>query len=774
MKNLRYVTLVVLLVSVLGLSACSAAIPSAFSLVDNFVVNRRTAAPVAAAVVAAAPAPQLPAARPAAKALAAGDLQERLEEIYSSVNPSVVNIRVAVSPSAAMGSLPQIPGMPNFFGMPEQDDEDSNSPMATGEGSGFVWDSKGHIVTNNHVVDSAQKVTVTFADGTTVPATVVGVDPESDLAVIKVDTKAVKLQPINVGDSNNAKVGQFVVAIGNPFSLEGSMSFGIVSALGRSLPVNGENALPSQGPSYTIPDIIQTDAPVNPGNSGGVLLDLDGNLVGVPTAIESPVRGSAGVGFAVPSAIVKQVVPELIKNGKFVHPWIGISGGTLSPVVAKEMGLPETQRGALVAAVTAGGPAEKAGLVGSTKPATIDGQEIKVGGDVITAIDGQPVKRFEDLVTFLARNGKVGQTVKLTILRNGTEMPISLTLAARPGAKANQDSTQPQQGQPQATPRSRGNQGQPQATPQPRGNQGTPPQGSAPQGSAPQTVQGAWLGVAGVDMTADLAEAMELDEDQTGALIQQVVPNSPAAKAKLQAGTEDFDLNGETVMIGGDVVVSANGKNVETMQDLVKIVQGMKSGDKLNLTVLRDGEETKVTVTLATRPAAQQPAPQGQPQQGQPQATPQPRGNRGTAPQGQPQQAQPQATPQPRGTAPAAPQTAQGAWLGVAGIDMTADLAEAMELDADQTGALVQQVVPNSPAAKAGLKVGTEDLDLNGETVKVGGDVVVSANGKNVETMQDLVKIVQGMKSGEKLNLTVLRDGKEVKVTAELATRPAN
>ena len=258
--------------------------------------------------------------------------------------------------------------------------------------------------------------------------------------------------------------------------------------------------------------------------------------------------------------------------------------------------------------MTAGGPAEKAGLVGSTKPATIDGQEIKVGGDVITAIDGQPVKRFEDLVTFLARNGKVGQTVKLTILRDGSEKTVPLTLAARPGAKANQENTQPRgnQGQPQ--------QGKPQATPQPKGNQGT-----APQGSAPQTAQGAWLGVAGIDMTAELAEAMELDADQTGALIQQIVPNSPAAKAKLKAGTEDFDLKGETVKVGGDIVVKANGKNVKTMPDLVKIVQGMKSGDKLNLTVLRDGEEVNVAVTLATRPEMQQPAPQGQ--QGQPQAT---------------------------------------------------------------------------------------------------------------------------------------------------------
>ena len=177
--------------------------------------------------------------------MAATDLQARLEEIYNSVNPSVVSIRVAVPASAAMGNMPQIPGMPNFRGLPNQDNGNGNTPnapMAVGEGSGFVWDNQGYIVTNNHVVDSAQKVTVTFADGTSVPATVVGVDPESDLAVIKVDSKAVKLQPISVGDSSNAKVGEFVVAIGNPFGLDGSMSFGIVSALGRSLPANGESA----------------------------------------------------------------------------------------------------------------------------------------------------------------------------------------------------------------------------------------------------------------------------------------------------------------------------------------------------------------------------------------------------------------------------------------------------------------------------------------------------------------------------------------------------
>ena len=274
--------------------------------------------------------------------MAAGDLQERLEEIYGSVNPAVVNIRVAVQPTAAMGNLPQIPGMPNFRGMPNQDNENGdtpNSPMAMGEGSGFVWDNQGHIVTNNHVVDERPEDRRDLRRWHRVPATVVGTDPDSDLAVIKVDSKAVRLQPVKVADSTNVKVGQFVIAIGNPFGLEGTMTFGIVSALGRSLPANGEQrGLLARRRVYTIPDIIQTDAPINPGNSGGVLLDLDGNSIGVPTAIESPVRGSAGVGFAIPSAIVKQVVPELITDGKFVHPWIGISGGTLTPAPGESNG----------------------------------------------------------------------------------------------------------------------------------------------------------------------------------------------------------------------------------------------------------------------------------------------------------------------------------------------------------------------------------------------------------------------------------------------------
>ena len=308
------------------------------------------------------------------------------------------------------------------------------------------------------MVANASNIEVTFADGVSVPAELVGTDPDSDLAVIKVDPKGLDLQPITVADSTGAKVGQFVVAIGNPFGLEGTMTFGIVSALGRSIPANGgTEGMFNGGQSYTIPDIIQTDAPVNPGNSGGVLLDLEGQLIGVPTAIESSSGVSAGIGFAVPSAIVAQVVPELIKDGNFEHPYIGISGGTLNPDLAEAMNLPVTQRGALVATVSEGGPAAKAGLKGSEDTATINGRDVQVGGDIIIGIDGQPVTRFDDLVTYLARNGSVGKTVELRILRDGKEQKVNLTLGQRPSpteraaatapAQQNQQPQQDQQGE---------------------------------------------------------------------------------------------------------------------------------------------------------------------------------------------------------------------------------------------------------------------------------------------------------------------------------------
>ena len=219
------------------------------------------------------------------------------------------------------------------------------------------------------------------------------------------------------------------IAIGNPFGEQGTMTAGIISALGRSIPTS---ELQGTGPSYTIPNIIQTDAPINPGNSGGVLVDNQGHVIGVTAAIESPVRASAGIGYVIPSTIVAKVVPGLIQNGKYEHPYLGISGGTLNPTFAKAMNLPANTRGALVGDVNPDGPAGKAGLRGSQDQASIDGFDVPVGGDVITAIEGQQVKSMDDLISYLYTHTEVGQKVTLSILRDGKAMDVQVTLEARP------------------------------------------------------------------------------------------------------------------------------------------------------------------------------------------------------------------------------------------------------------------------------------------------------------------------------------------------------
>ena len=560
MRNVRMLTLTVLLIAVLGLSACTVTLPSASlglntlnQQLSNLLPRANEPAQATAQTAATTATANVPQLVPPATDIS--DLQTALEQLYAAVNPTVVNIQVTMKADASLmerfQGLPEMPNLPNLPNLPfelnpnspdGQDAPQPEIPQQRGQGSGFVWDKQGHIVTNNHVIDGAEKVTVTFADGLTLEAEVIGRDPESDLAVVKVDASKADLRPITLADSTQLRVGQFAVAIGNPFGLEGSMSFGIVSALGRSLPTSS-SATGMGGPSYTIPDIIQTDAPVNPGNSGGVLLDLQGNLIGVPTAIESPVRGSSGVGYAVPSIIVQKVVPELIEKGVFEHPYIGLSGGTLNTEVAQAMDLPDTTRGVLVGAVSKGSPAEKAGLKGSDKEAEIDGQQVKVGGDVITAIAGQPIKDFEDLTTYLARSGKVGQQVELTVIRDGKETTMTLTLAARP---AKQQVETASTDQPQA---------EPKAVP-----------------------SGAWLGVAGITVTPEIAQAMDLADDQNGALVEEVVTGSPAEKAGLQASSKAFDLNGEQIMIGGDIVTAVDGKAVETMPDLSTAIKDSEAG----------------------------------------------------------------------------------------------------------------------------------------------------------------------------------------------------
>ena len=291
--------------------------------------------------------------------------------------------------------------------------------LIDGEGSGFVYDDNGHIVTNNHVVALADQIVVTFADGSQKDARIVGTAPDADLAVIQVDAQPGELRPLPLGDSNSLRVGQIVVAIGSPFGLENTLTTGIVSGLDRLFP----GAQAPGGGTYNIPNIIQTDAAINPGNSGGPLLNLQGAVIGVNTAIESPVRGSSGVGFAVPSNVVAVVAPQLINNGSVSTPWLGISGSELNDVMAEALGLEAGTRGIAIGEVIAGGPAAAAGL----RAADATGAR---AGDVIVGIDNQEVRAFDDLLGYIVEQTLVGQTVELKVLRDGQIETVSLTLQA--------------------------------------------------------------------------------------------------------------------------------------------------------------------------------------------------------------------------------------------------------------------------------------------------------------------------------------------------------
>jgi serine protease Do len=713
MRTSRYLVLVLLVVTALTLSACAVS-PSALAGIGGLIASQKglaqaqaTATP--AADTTAAPTTAAPAAA-TANAPAIADLQAALQAVYEQVSPSVVSIRTIMSAADQTGQSP--------FGQDGQGDQ-GNAPTAEALGSGWVWDDQGHIITNNHVVDGATSVTVIFSDGTSLKAEVVGRDPESEVAVVKVDPTKVSLKPVTLGDSTQAKVGEFVVAIGNPFGLETSMTFGIVSALGRSLPVGNSMGMMGGSGSYTIPDIIQTDAPVNPGNSGGALLDLQGRLIGIPTAIESSTQSSAGVGFAVPSVIVKKVVPEIIASGTVKHPYIGISGTTLTSELATAMNLKESQRGVLVVNVTSGGPADKAGLRGSTKQVDIEGQQAQVGGDVITAVNGQPVKDFEDVTTWLARNAKVGDTIELTVLRDGAEQKLSVTLAARPGQQGQQatEQSQPQQGQ--------GQQGQQQQ---------------------PSTARG-WLGISGMTLSTDVANAMNLAQGQQGVEVVNVQSGSPADKAGLQGSTGTTTVNGQDVPTGGDVITAVNGQAVMAMEDLAQTIGNMKPGDVVTLSILRNGQQSDVQVTLGDRSAMMQ---QGQNQQGQNQ-------------QGQGQQEQP--TPQP------APQSNARGWLGITGMTLNADVANAMKLDQAQQGVEVVNVQSGSPADKAGLKGSTGTTTVNGQDLPTGGDVITAVNGQAVTAMEDLAQTIGNMKPGDAVTLSILRNGEKSDVQVTLGDR---
>ncbi len=339
---------------------------------------------------------------------------EALMAIYERVNPSVVNITLY-----GRAGDQTIPGIP----MPTPENPDELVPI--GQGSGFVWDSEGHIVTNAHVVADADQVQVTFADGTYAVAEVVGSDPDSDLAVVKVDPTHANLVPITTGNMDEVRVGQRAIAIGNPFGYANTMTQGIVSAIGRTI---------SSLTTFNIPSVIQTDAPINPGNSGGPLLNALGQLIGVNAQIETggTSRANSGVGFAIPVSIVQRVIPSLIDTGVYRHAYLGLSGSTYTPFCADVLGLDPSLRGAYVQEVSENGPSAAAGLRGGSTPTNSNVCPPQAGGDLIVAIDNQPVTRFDDLLVYLELRANPGDTVNLTVLRNGEEVQIPVELGRRP------------------------------------------------------------------------------------------------------------------------------------------------------------------------------------------------------------------------------------------------------------------------------------------------------------------------------------------------------
>jgi 2-alkenal reductase len=342
-----------------------------------------------------APPPQAPAS-------AEGDEQalttttNLLRGRYSQLNPGVVNIQVFVNRATGQGA---------------------------GAGSGFVLDQDGYIVTNYHVVDGATLVIIVFFNGLEAEAEIVGTDDDSDLAVLRVDALPEGVHPLPLADSDQVQVGDWAIAIGNPFGLGSSMTLGIVSAVGRSIP--------SGVAQFSIPQAIQTDAAINPGNSGGPLLNLDGNVVGVNAQIRTGgANANTGVGFAIASNVVRHIAPTLIATGTYQWPWLGIEGTDVNLPIMQANNL-DTQQGAYIVGVVEDGPAARAGLRGSTRVTTVAGIEVPTGGDVVIEVDGQPIASFNDLLIAVAYKTP-GDEINLTVLRDGQREQVVVTLEARP------------------------------------------------------------------------------------------------------------------------------------------------------------------------------------------------------------------------------------------------------------------------------------------------------------------------------------------------------
>ena len=397
----------------------------------------------------------------------------------------------------------------------------ATEPNQSRLGSGFVYDKLGHIVTNFHVVDGSKnnKVYVTFLDGVSYEGDIIGTDPYSDLAVLKlseVDKNiSSKLVPLELGNSSTIRIGQKVVAVGNPFGLSGSLSEGIISGLGRLMPAGDNGGSPQNPfdkpqimkpvPSFSIPDIIQTDAAINPGNSGGPLIDMNANVIGINTAIFSNTGVYSGIGFAIPSNFLTKIVPLLIKNGEYDHPYIGINGFDITPEIAKLLNLPEAV-GFLVINVTDDSPAKLAGILGGNKSMLINGLPIELGGDIVTEIDGKSVRKVDDILSYLENYKRIGDNVTLTVLRGPdlVKQVLTIPLTARPSLETNL--THPS------------------------------------------------LGVIGLDVTPEIAKLMNISRDN-GFLITSIIGNSSASKANLRGSYVVTEVNGTVLELGGDIIV---------------------------------------------------------------------------------------------------------------------------------------------------------------------------------------------------------------------------
>ncbi len=369
-----------------------ATVPGCSFLVQAHPTPQPTLTPI---VIVVTPTPLPPGV------LEAADVEEQLViNVYARVSPAVVHItsRVIVR-DFFWGAVPQ-----------------------EGTGSGFAIDKEGHIITNNHVVEGAERIVITLPDETSVEAQVVGTDPASDLAVLKIDVPPQKLYPIEWGSLANLRVGQRAIAIGNPFGLDRTLTTGVISSLGRPLKVQGQRK---------IYDVIQTDAAINPGNSGGPLLDSNGRVIGVNTAIYSPSGGSVGLGFAIPVDTARRVVASIIEKGYYPHPWLGISGLSITPELADRLELP-VERGILVTEASPGQPAARAGVRGANREVQLGRYVIPVGGDILIAIDENRIREIEDLTKYLETKTAVGRLVDLTIVRDGKEQTIEVELGEQP------------------------------------------------------------------------------------------------------------------------------------------------------------------------------------------------------------------------------------------------------------------------------------------------------------------------------------------------------